>query len=334
MTLADVARAAGVSSTTVSHVLNGTRPVSERTVRAVNDAVARTGYVPDSIARSLARGGTQSLGLAISAISNPYFAGVVGAVEAAATRAGYTLMLADTHDDPERETHVVRALLARRVDGLVLAPSAGAAAALLPDLAARGRAVVLVDRLPEDRLDQVGSENEQATARLVRHVAELGHRRIAMIAGLAGLTTTEERVRGYHAGLVESGLPADDALVADGASAPGPARDSVERLLALEDPPTAFVAGNNHMTIGVMQALAERGLRVPHDVALVAYDDFEWAEYFTPRLTVIAQRTREIGERAVELLLSRIADPGLPPRTVRLEPTFVHRTSCGCAPHD
>ncbi len=330
VTMEDVARVAGVSVTTVSHVINRTRPASKRTTERVLAAVERTGYSPNTIARALARSRTQSLGLAISGLANPYFTDVIAAVERAAMRAGHTLLLGDTREDPEQELRIVRALVERRVDGLLLAPSAGAGDHALRYLAAHAMPTVLLDRIMDAGLDQVASEAEGPTAQLVEHLAARGHRRIGMVTGMAGISTTTERIRGYRLGLLRAGLAEDSALVAEGGSEHDRARAATHGLLALADPPTAIVSGNNHMTIGILRALAERGLRVPNDIALVAFDDFEWADLFEPRLTVIAQPTAELGERAVALLLARLEDPERPPRTVRLETTFVHRDSCGC----
>lgn len=329
-TMAEVAREAGVSTTTVSHVLNGTRPVSERTVRRVYAAVERTGYRPNSIARALAGAPTHSIGLAVSGISNPYYMDVIAAIELQASKRGYTLLLGDTHDEPQKELQMVQELLRRRVDGLILAPSPHADEHALRFLASQRAPVVLIDRMMPVEVDQVGPENEEPTAQLVAHLARLGHRRIGFVAGLEGLSTTTERIRGYRAGLLRSGLPVVESLIAYGDSRHEPARAATHRLLDAAAP-TALVAGNNAMTIGVMHALRERGLRVPEEIALVAFDDFEWSELFRPHLTVIAQPTGEIGAQAVELLLSRLSDPALPPRTLRLQPTFVHRESCGCA---
>ena len=210
--MADVARLAGVSVTTVSHVINGTRPASEATTRAVRAAIERTGYRPNTIARALARGGTQSLGLAISGLSNPYFTDVVAAIEAAAGRAGHTLLLGDTREDPEHELRIVRALAERQVDGMLLAPTVGAREHALPYLAKQGVPAVLLDRFVDAPLDQVGCDNEQPTARLVEHLIGIGHRRIAMAIGIPGLSTTDERVRGYRMALEQGGLEFDPAL--------------------------------------------------------------------------------------------------------------------------
>lgn len=329
--MADVAGEAGVSITTVSHVINGTRHVNERTQARVRAAIERTGYMPDSIARALAGAGTQSIGLALSGIANPFFVDFISAIEAEAARSGHTLLIGDTHDEPGKELQMVKELLRRRVDGLLLAPSPGAAEEALPFLDSQGTPLVLLDRFVTVDVDQVGTENEAPAARLVEHLAAGGHRRIGLIAGLPGLSTTDERIRGYEIGLERSGLAVDPALIAHGASQHEPAREATHQLLDSADPPTALLAANNAMTIGAMHALRDRGLEVPRDLALVAFDDFEWSDLFKPRLTVIAQPYGAIGTRAVQLLLSRLAEPGRPHQEVRLPATFVHRESCGCA---
>jgi LacI family transcriptional regulator len=329
-TMAQVAREAGVSITTVSHVLNGTRHVNEKTVARVRKAIDRTGYQPHSIARALAGAPTQSIGLAISGIANPYMVDFISAIEAEAAAHDHTLLLGDTHDEPKKELQMVQELVRRRVDGLVLAPSPGAMDNALGYLAEQTTPVVLLDRFLPLEVDQVGTENEEPAAQLVEHLAELGHRRIGLVAGLEGLSTTDERIAGYRKGLRQSDLAFDPALLAHGASQHGPARAATNRLLEVDDPPTALLSANSAMTIGVMHALRERGVEVPDDIALVAFDDFEWSDLFRPRLTVIAQPTRVIGARAVQLLLARLTEPGLAAQSVRLKPTFVHRESCGC----
>jgi len=326
----EVARRAGVSVSTVSHVVNRTRPVGEATRAAVLAGIREAGLTPAQLARGATAGRTQTLGLAISAISNPYFADVVQGIEAEVARNDLTLLLTDTREDPGRELHAARTFSRRRVDGVLLAASPDAHAALA-HLDAQGVPVVLVDRMVSDAHDQVGPENVEATVTLVRHLADLGHRRIGFVAGLAGLATTIERHRGYELALRRIGLPLDEELVVDGGSDAEPAREAVHRLLALPDRPTGLVVGNNHMTIGALRALREAGLTVPGDVALVAFDDFEWADLFSPRLTTMAQPGGEMGAEAVRLLLSRLRDPGQPPRSVRLATQLVHRDSCGCA---
>ncbi|MFG2313255.1 LacI family DNA-binding transcriptional regulator [Streptomyces sp. NPDC048566] len=334
-TMTDVARRAGVSIATVSHVLNDTRPVLPDTRRAVLDAIDALGYTPNGLARSLVTARTRSIGLAVSAISNPYFTEILQGVEARALEDGYGLLIADPHDDPEHETTTVRLLHERRVDGMIIAPSARPDA-LLRYLGQHQVPTVFLDRLlpaPPDggfRHDQVGAENTEPMTTLVTHLAERGHRRIGLVAGLRGLSTTEERITGYRHGLADAGIPYDERLVVHGASRAETAESATHRLLDLAARPSALVTANNAMTIGALRALRGRGLSVPGDLALCCFDDFSWADLFTPRLTAIAQPSREIGARAVALLLERLAEPGRAARTVRLPSAFVHRTSCGC----
>ncbi|MFE2211344.1 LacI family DNA-binding transcriptional regulator [Streptomyces canus] len=350
-TMADVARSAGVSVATVSHVLNGTRPVLPHTRQAVLDAVDELGYTPNTLARSLVTSRTRSIGLAVSAISNPYFTEILQGVEAGALEHGYSLLIADPHDDPDHECKVVQLLHERRVDGMIVAPSADPRE-LVSYLGRHRVPTVFLDRVidgviegvvggvlggvveaPADgpqHFDQVCAENTEPTARLVTHLAGLGHRRIGLVAGLPGLSTTAERITGYRQGLTTAGLPYADDLVVHGDSESAGAERATATLLSLAAPPTALVTANNAMTIGTLRALRDRGLSVPDDLALCCFDDFAWADLFSPRLTAIAQPSREIGAQAVRVLLERLAAPDRPARTVRLDCTFVHRTSCGC----
>ncbi|NEB01483.1 LacI family DNA-binding transcriptional regulator [Streptomyces sp. SID13726] len=352
-TMADVARSAGVSVATVSHVLNGTRPVLPHTRQAVLDAVDELGYTPNTLARSLVTSRTRSIGLAVSAISNPYFTEILQGVEASALEQGYSLLIADPHDDPGHERKVVQLLHERRVDGMIVAPSADPRE-LLAYVGRHRVPVVFLDRVIDGMMsdatggvageaaggvadgrpylfDQVCAESTGPMSHLVRHLAELGHRRIGLVAGLPGLSTTAERIAGYRRGLTASRLPYDDDLVAHGDSESAAAERATAALLSLAAPPTALVTANNAMTIGALRALREHGLAVPDGIALCCFDDFAWADLFSPRLTAIAQPSREMGAEAVRVLLERLDTPDAPGRTVRLPCAFVHRTSCGCS---
>ncbi|GGV19349.1 LacI family transcriptional regulator [Streptomyces filipinensis] len=349
-TMADVARSAGVSVATVSHVLNGTRPVLPHTRQAVLDAVDALGYTPNTLARSLVTSRTRSIGLAVSAISNPYFTEILQGVESAALEAGYSLLIADPHDDPGHERKVVQLLHERRVDGMIVAPSAHPHD-LVGYLRRHAVPTVFLDRVIDAGVlnasatgggtgavpgesapwyDQVCADSADPTARLVTHLAGLGHRRIGLVAGLPGLSTTDERVSGYQDGLSAAGLAHDERLLVSGNSESAGAEQATAALLALPEPPTALVTANNAMTIGALRALRRHGLSVPDDIALCCFDDFAWADLFSPRLTAVAQPSRELGAQAVQVLLNRLDEPRRPARTVRLPCTFVHRTSCGC----
>ena len=326
----DVAKRARVSTSTVSHVLNGTRKVSAKTVEAVQRAVQELGYVPNTLARSLARSRTNTIGVAISALSNHYFSETVHAIETECARHGIMMLFVDTHDDPAQELRVVQALHHRRVDGILLAPSSDPQQAALAYLRSNAIPSVLVDRMAVEGFDQVGVENRQSTAELVTHLIGHGHRRIGMIAGHRGLSTTEERIEGYRQALVEADLPWDPQLLIDGESNSESARVATSALLRLNPPPTAILAANNLMTIGAMHALRDASIEVPEQMALVGFDDFDWADFFLPRLSVIAQPVQALGARAVQLLLQRIDKPDGKRLSERLAPTLRIRNSCGC----
>ena len=324
----DVASRAGVSTSTVSHVLNGTRKVSPASVQAVQQAIQALGYIPNTLARSLARSSTSTIGVAISALSNHYFSETVHAIETECAKHGYMMLFVDTHDDPEQELRVVTALHHRRVDGVILAPSNDSKA--LEYLRTNQIPAVLVDRMMSAQFDQVGVENTQATQALITHLIGHGHRRIGFIAGRTGFSTTDERVAGYKAALQAAGLAFDPQLLVNGGSNTEPARQATVQLLGLDAPPTAIMAGNNLMTLGAMHALRDAQLEVPGQMALVGFDDFDWADFFVPRLTLIAQPVNELGARAVHLLLQRMATPEATPHSVRLAPSLQLRNSCGC----
>nr|WP_207202846.1 LacI family DNA-binding transcriptional regulator [Pseudomonas sp. TH39(2020)] len=326
----DVAKIAQVSTSTVSHVLNGTRKVSPATARAVEMAVQELGYIPNTLARSLARSTTNTIGVAISALSNQYFSETVHAIETECAKHGIMMLFVDTHDDPEQELRVVKALHHRRVDGILLAPSMGQHPLALDYLQANDIPTVLVDRLVAKGFDQVGVENIKSSQALVAHLIEHGHRRIALIAGRPGFSTTDERIEGYQAALMAAGLPFDPALLVNGESNSEPARVVTRQLLALQSPPTAIMAANNLMTLGAMHALRDANIAVPGQMALVGFDDFDWADFFVPRLTLIAQPVKALGARAVSLLLERIESPERKKQTVRMAPTLRIRNSCGC----
>jgi LacI family transcriptional regulator len=325
--MAEVARRAGVSVSTVSHVVNRTRFVSPEKAKIVESTISLMGYQLNGLARSLKVASTNSVGLAISAISNPYFSDIICAVEAECARLGLMVFLSDTQEDPERELEVVRAFHHRRVDGIILAPS-GSASRTTSYLADNNIPCVLIDRFVDGRFDQVGVENQSAMHMLIEHVVSFGHQRIGLVAGQPGLATTRERVEAFRAALASNGLQAaEDYISAENVSTAFAAK-STNAMLSLALPPTALVTGNNMTTIGAVRAIREKGLVVPRDLSLVGFDDFEWADCFEPRLTLVAQPCNEIGRQAAALLSERISSVISTPRSVRLKATLCVRESC------
>ncbi|TPN81948.1 LacI family transcriptional regulator [Mesorhizobium sp. CU2] len=326
-TMAEVARRAGVSISTVSHVVNRTRFVSPEKAQLINDAIAAMGYQPNELARSLKVASTNSVGLAISAISNPYFTDIICAVEAECARLGLMVFLSDTQEDPDRELQVVRAFHQRRVDGVILAPS-GSPQRAIDYLADKKLPCVLIDRFADDRFDQIGVENETAMHALIDHVASFGHKRIGYIAGQPGLATTRERIEAFRASLAANGLECLPRYVSAENVDTASATASTHAILSLPEPPTALVTGNNMTTIGAVRAIREKGLSIPGDLSIVGFDDFEWADCFEPRLTLVEQPCTEIGRQAAALLSERIASSHAAPRAVRLQAKLQARESC------
>ena len=330
--MADVAAAAGVSITTVSHVLNDTRPVSGELRRKVLAAVKATGYSPNIVARSLATQNTKLIGVSMSFLSNPFFGPLVASIEEAAKEKGFTLLLTDSHEDAEQELLQVKIMLDRRVDGVILAPASANPEEGL-DILANGRVpTVLIDRFADTRFDEIGVENVEPTASLVAHLVDRGHSRIGFVSGLSGLSTTTERWEGYRLGLKRAGLRLERRLVHSGASGIEPAREAVRALMREPKPPTAILPANNAMTVGVLRGLRDVGARVPDDVAIAAFDDIAWADLMNPPLTAMAQPITQMGDTAVKQLLKRIGGYAGAPKRIVLPTQFRHRQSCGCPP--
>ena len=329
-TARDVARLAGVSTSTVSHVLNGTRVVSDELRARVTDAAHELGYEANAVARSLKTRRSHTIALVTPDIGNPFFTSVVRGVEDVIGARGFTLILGNTAEDPHREEAYLRLLGAQRVDGLILVPT-GERYAYLDRLMHTKTAVVMLDRVVSGPpVPAVVLDNADAARMATRHLLSLGHRRIGLVSGRMGISTSTERLAGYRMELELAGVPFDPALVVDGQSRLEDGWQATSQLLELPERPSALVVGNNLMTIGAVGAIEELGLRVPRDVALVGFDDAIWASVLHPRLTTVAQPTYELGRAAADLLMRRIDAPDVrvPLRTA-MSGRLVIRDSCG-----
>jgi len=250
-------------------------------------------YHPNAVARSLRTRKTQVIGVVVSDITNPFFATLVRGAEDAALEAGYSIVVCNSDETLEKENRYVQVLRRRRVDGMLLAPVVEA--------------------------DTVLSDNVGGAYLATKHLIERGHERIGIVLGIPGATTTEERYLGYRKALEEAGISVSEELVAYGGYRVEGGREATAKLLALDPPPTAIFSTNNLMTVGVLQELFARGVRIPDQVAVVGFDDLEWAEMITPALTVVAQNPYEIGQKALLTLLKRMNE-GLSkePLTIRV----------------
>ena len=328
-TVQDVARRAGVSTATVSYVLNATRFVSGGLRERVLAAVRELHYEPNAAARTLRSNRSHTLGLILPDLRNPFFTEAVRGVEDVAQSRGYTVLLANSDEDTEREARHLRVLRAKHVDGLILAPAGGSYAELEQLVDARFPLVLLDRDLAGLGTPAVMLDNEAAAHAAVDHLIRLGHQRVGMITGRPPLSSTVERQRGYRRALDEAGLPFDERLVETGGSTVEGGAAAASTLLERLPPPTALFAANNLMTIGALMAIERHGLSVPGDVALVGFDELPWADVFRPRLTTVAQPLYELGRTAAELVLEQLSGAGHHPRRVLLAGTLVVRDSSG-----
>ncbi|MBX6763395.1 MAG: LacI family DNA-binding transcriptional regulator [Rubrobacteraceae bacterium] len=327
-TLRDVAREAGVSIKTVSRVINGEREVNPKTAARVSEVANRLGYRPNELARSLKGRRTRTIGLMIADISNPFYAALARAVEEVARSRGYAMILCASSEDPEIEREYVEVLSGRRVDGLLLVPAPGDGDHLREEQEA-GLPIVAIDRPAESlRTDVVMVQNAAGTRKAIEHLISHGHRRIAFIGDDKRLHTTRKRLQGYLEATKAAGL--QDIYRLGCGTAPA-AEDAVLELLGAPESPTAIFAGNNLITVGVLEAISHARLHIPHDIALAGFDDFPLASALHPHLTLVRQPVEELGRRAAELLFDRLEGKGSPsPSRIVLPTRLVVRESCGC----
>jgi LacI family transcriptional regulator len=331
VTIKDVARASGVSSMTVSRVINESQKVRPETRRRVEQAIAELGYVPSRLARGLSRQRTGTLAVIVPDVANPFFTEVVRAAEEAARRGGYGVILCDTRADLSVERDVVEEMIAHRVEGIVIAPVSDLSAAHLRRLDEFRVPCVLVDRtLPGVERDAVVGDSFAGARRLVEHLIALGHDRIGLIVESNQVSTARDRRRGYEAALAAAGIALDPSLVVETAVDPVGGAEGMRRLLELEQRPTAVFTVNNLVALGAIEAVRGAGLEVPDDVALVCFDDIEYASRLYPFLTALEQPAETFGTVATQLLLERIQGRGPARRHVVVLPgEFVVRKSCG-----
>jgi LacI family transcriptional regulator len=326
-TVLDVAKRAGVSPMTVSRVVNGSGPVSPKLRARVEKALKETGYVPNTVARNLRTKRTDTLGLVMPDITNPFFTHVVRGMEVAARDAGLLLLLTNTDQRPDEELRIVAMLLQRQVDGMLAVP-AGTCADTARLCREAEVPLVIVDRRPEmPGVDVVRADAEGGAYELGKLLASLGHEHMAVITGPEYVPTATDRAAGFMKAVDEEGLPAPTVVHGDFSLESG--HDMTLELMKQEPRPTAIFAANNFLAIGTQHALEELGLRIPEDVALVGLDDLPPDMVTFPFLTVAAQPAEEIGRQAVDLLLKRIKDPDGGPEEILLPTELTIRRSSG-----
>jgi LacI family transcriptional regulator len=336
VTLRDVARAAKVHPGTVSRALNEeTRGlVNQETAERVMRAAEELGYRPNPMARGLKTNRSFTVGVLLPDLTNPLFPPIVRGIEDRLGAAGYTSLIANTDNDPDRERQDFEAMRARQVDGFITA-TARLDLEFVAEAKELREPIVLVNRRLEDESLPAVTVDDQAGTRLaVEHVLELGHTRIAHLGGPQALSTGHQRHLGFRAAMQSAGLETDEQAIRFGhAFTEAEGARVCRELLDRSSDVTAIVAANDLLALGCYDVLAERGLRCPDDLSIVGFNDMPFADRFDPPLTTVRIPHREIGSSAAELLLERLGDGAGEPRQVLLPPTFVARGSTA-APRD
>lgn len=328
-TIKQVAHKAGVSTCTVSNVLNNKRRVRADTRARVEQAAAELHYTPSGIARSLKINRTLTLGMVVTTSTNPFYSEVLQAVEQRCYELGYSLIIANTRGNAGRLQAAITTLRSRQVDGIILMCTEVDPAVHLDPRALDGLPIVVADWAISDMLADVIRENGRLGGYLAtRHLLDQGHRHLGMLTGPRGKRTAEDRYQGFLAALQEAGLevPGHNWTIEGDFELLG-GYDAARALLRAQTLPTAVVAGNDMMAIGALRAFHEAGLKIPDDMALIGYDNIELSAHLVPALSTIEQPKAQLGSAAVDLLLERIKRPGGACQTVHLEPELVVRES-------
>jgi len=328
-TLKEVADIVGVSTATASRALSGLPGVRDSLRSEILEAARSISYHPNRAARDLRVRSSRAVGVLIPYIQNPFFTSLVCGIEDVLAKTDYSLLLASHNEDPEQETRRLEVFRGDGVAGLIFAASR-APSVLYAELGKAGRALVAVSRdVPRLRVDQVTVANQDGARAVVSHLIQLGHKRIAIINGPLVFPTARDRQAGYEDAHRDVGIATDESLTVHCAFKQAEGYSAMQQLLELPAPPTAVFAASNLLTLGALQAIHERRLIIPKEIAIVGFDEMPWAMSLRPPLTTVGQPAFDVGRTAAELFLSRVREPSLPRRQVVLETRLIVRSSCG-----
>jgi LacI family transcriptional regulator, galactose operon repressor len=327
----DVAKRAKTSTAVVSYVVNGgPRSVSKLTQDRVNAAIEELGYRPNGLARALRANRTLVLGLLVPDATNPFFAQLAKAVEDVAFSQGFTLLFGNASDDPERESFYLKSFSEQQIDGLLLV-SVGGGAMSSGELDRLHCRLVVVDRLLENlETTTLVVDNEEGGFLGTRHLIEHGHRVIGCVSGPSDLTPSADRHRGWSRALLEAGLNPLPSLIVRSDMHQQGGYEATRSLLQSDNPPSAIFVSTDLQAIGSLRAIADAGLSVPGDVAIVSFDGIVESAYTVPRLTTIAQPIEEMGRRAMAKLIELVRNPDAVTTNEVLPVQLITRGSCGC----
>ncbi|MFR0654498.1 HTH-type transcriptional repressor PurR [Pantoea sp. SIMBA_079] len=333
-TIKDVAKRAGVSTTTVSHVINKTRFVAEETRNAVWEAIKALHYSPSAVARSLKVNHTKTLGLLATSSEAPYFAEIIEAIENHCFAQGYTLILGNAHNDLQKQRAYLSMMAQKRVDGLLVMCSEYPDDLLKMLEENRNIPMVVMDwgASRGDFTDTVQDNAFQGGYLAGRYLIERGHRDIGAIPGQLERNTGGGRHAGFLQAMHEAGITVRAEWIVQGDFEPESGYQAMQQILSQKQRPTAVFCGGDIMAMGAICAADEMGLRVPQDISVIGYDNVRNARYFTPALTTVHQPKAQLGEKALEMLLDRITSKREEPQTIEVQPSLIERRSVGDGP--
>jgi LacI family transcriptional regulator len=342
VTVADVAREARVSKATAARALGDYGAVSDAVRDRVQAAAESLGYRPNELARSMNTGKSNTIGVIVGDIENPYFGLAMRGISDAAKEEGFDVILVNTSEDVDAEIDAVRVLLDKRVDGLIVAPASSGKTDHLHDVYESGRPLVLLDRRIEGLdVDVVEADMASVAYQATRHLTEEGHRRIAFISTLdvegaafhegidLRVSSVADRLKGVLAAQRDAGVPDPASLVRFDANGAAGIKQTVRELMTLPDAPTAIIASDSLIALSVLGTVRELGLSVPADLSFIMFDDFEWTTLTSPPLTVISQPIYEMGAAAARTLIGRVRGRALPEAMAKFTATLVQRGSVG-----
>ncbi|WP_423128301.1 LacI family DNA-binding transcriptional regulator [Gaoshiqia sp. Z1-71] len=326
----EVAKRAGVSIATVSRVLNNSNSVNEETRLKILKAIKELKYQPSRVAKRLrSKGGPGNLlGVLIPDIQNPFYVDVLRGIEDIAYKNNYVIIVCNFSQDEKKEAMYLDILESEAIDGLIAAP-ASEEDVRVKKMVKNGLPVVCVDRgLNGIDVDVVWVNNDAGAFAAVDYLAKAGYKRIAHIAGLTTIPSSRLREQGYRRALEENKLPFDPQLLVHGNSTYESGVELAEKLFDLDTPPDALFTGNNLITLGALETIHKRKLRIPQEIGIIGFDDMNWSNSLNPPLTAVRQPAYEIGQRAGELLIQRIRDPKRTPIQMTLNSELMVRSSC------
>jgi len=328
-TIVDVARAAGVSKSTVSLVISGSGLVAESTRERVSGAMSELGYIYHRGAATLRGAKSGVLGMVINDLSNPFFVELAIGIEEACQGGAFIPFLANVAENPVRQLQVIRSMREHGAAGLVISPAIGTSLGELKALVAGMPVVQVMRRLPGLKASLVSPENREGARKATARLIASGHKRISFVGGLTSMIVRDERLAGYSLALEEAGLPIDSSLIIETVITYAGGGAAAPQLLNLRQPVTAALCYNDVVAIGLVRALAEAGAAVGKEFAVIGFDDIEEAKHTLPALTTVAVNGRSLGSRAAQLLMRHLAGGDFEPETVICPTTLIVRASCG-----